>query len=129
VVLAHDLDGANLTAAGLLHYDANDRITTDAAEQYDAAGNTTSSGSFNNVYDFENKLVRRGTIAITYDGDGNRVSKTVGGVTAKYMVDTNRLRASARRVAGLDRGAQIHLRPRSDLATQYSELTTLVLRL
>jgi hypothetical protein len=58
----------NLTAAGLLNYDANDRITTDAAEQYDDAGNTTAAGSITNVYDFENKLVRRSTIAITYCG-------------------------------------------------------------
>ena len=75
----------NLTAASLLNYDANDRITTDAAEQYDAAGNTTAAGSIANVYDFEDKLVRRGTIAITYDGDGNRVSKTVSGVTTTLL--------------------------------------------
>jgi RHS repeat-associated protein len=40
-------------------------------------------------YDFENRLVNRnnGQVTITYDGDGNRVSKTVGGVTTLFVVD------------------------------------------
>ncbi len=29
----------------------------------------------------------RGAVTIVYDGDGNRVSETVGGVTTKYLVD------------------------------------------
>ena len=27
-------------------------------------------------------------VTIVYDGDGNRVAETVGGVTTKYLVDT-----------------------------------------
>lgn len=41
------------------------------------------------THDFENRLVRQNSDAVTivYDGDGNRVAKTVGGVTTKYLVD------------------------------------------
>ena len=39
-------------------------------------------------YDFENHLVQKGAVTIAYDGDGNRVSETVGGVTTNYLVDT-----------------------------------------
>src|SRR5258708_2404119 len=28
-------------------------------------------------------------MTITYDGDGNRITKTLGGLTTKYLVDTN----------------------------------------
>jgi RHS repeat-associated protein len=65
-------------------YDADDRLAT---ETYDANGNTTSSDGIANLYDFENHLVQHGSVTITYDGDGNRVSKTVGGITTKYLVD------------------------------------------
>ena len=40
------------------------------------------------VYDFENRLIQTGDVTYTYDGDGNRISKTVSGVTTKYLVDT-----------------------------------------
>jgi len=38
--------------------------------------------------DFENHLITHGGVTIVYDGDGNRVSETVAGVTTKYLVDT-----------------------------------------
>jgi YD repeat-containing protein len=63
--------------AGLLNYDANDRFSV--GDQYDANGNTTSSGGLGYVYDFENHLIQQGGLSIVYDGDGNRVSKTVAG--------------------------------------------------
>ena len=69
--------------SGTFTYDTDDRLTTDT---YDANGNTTLSGGVSNVYDFENRLIQHGSATITYDGDGNRVSKTVGGVTTKYLV-------------------------------------------
>ena len=72
--------------AGLWNYDANDRFT--AGDTYDADGNTVSSGGIANVYDFENHLIQKGGVTIVYDGDGNRVSKTVAGVTTTYLVDT-----------------------------------------
>ncbi len=77
-------------------YDANDRLESDT---YDANGNTTAatvrdttSGNAQAVadqYDFEDHLISRnnGQIVIRYDGDGNRVTKTVGGVTTLYLVD------------------------------------------
>ena len=71
---------------GLLNYDANDRLTTDT---YDSDGNTTASAGTGYVYDFENHVIQAGAgITMVYDGDGNRVSKTVAGVTTKYLVDT-----------------------------------------
>lgn len=68
-------------------YDANDRLTT---ETYDADGNLKVSGGATYNYTFEDRLseVNSGTVSFTYDGDGNRVSKTVGGVTTKYLVDS-----------------------------------------
>jgi RHS repeat-associated protein len=72
--------------AGLWNYDANDRLSTDT---YDDAGNTVWSAGIENKYDFENHLIQHGEIKVIYDGDGNRVVKTVGGVTTAYLVDTN----------------------------------------
>jgi RHS repeat-associated protein len=77
-------------------FDPNDRLHTDT---YDANGNTLFGAGFSQTqadrYDFENRLLeRRSTIAsvtrtvnLAYDGDGNRVSKTVNGVTTFYLVD------------------------------------------
>jgi RHS repeat-associated protein len=69
---------------GTFTYDADDRM---AGDSYDANGNTVSSGGIANVYDFENRLIQRGGVSITYDGDGNRVSKAIGSITTKYLVD------------------------------------------
>jgi RHS repeat-associated protein len=66
-------------------YDANDRLTTDS---YDNNGNTISSSGISYTYDFENKLLMKSAIVMVYDGDGNRVSETVGSTTTKYLVDT-----------------------------------------
>jgi RHS repeat-associated protein len=67
-------------------YDANDRVTSDA---YDANGNTRTSGGRSYAYDFENRVrsADNGAVRITYDGDGNLASKTVGGVTTRYLID------------------------------------------
>jgi RHS repeat-associated protein len=71
-------------------FDANDRLTSDT---YDANGNTTASGSNTYGYDFENRLITENGTAVTivYDGDGNRVAKTVGGATTRYLVDDRNL--------------------------------------
>ena len=68
-------------------YDANDRLTSDV---YDANGNTRNASGRNYTYDFENRVrsANNNTVRIVYDGDGNLASKTVGGVTTKYLVDT-----------------------------------------
>ena len=70
---------------GLTNYNANDQLSTDT---YDANGNTTLSAGQGYVYDFENRLIQAGGVTYTYDGDGNRASKTANGVTTKYLVDT-----------------------------------------
>ncbi len=72
-------------------FDLNDRLNTDT---YDANGNTLVGAGFgqsqSDDYDFENRLVTRHTpgrtVHLTYDGDGNRVSKTV--VTATNSITT-----------------------------------------
>jgi hypothetical protein len=66
-------------------YDANDRLSTD---NYDNNGNTISSGGPTNIYDFENRMLTHGAVTMVYDGDGNRVGETAGGVTTSYLVDT-----------------------------------------
>jgi RHS repeat-associated protein len=69
-------------------YDANDRITGFAAPLYDNDGNTVSTAGIADSYDFENHLTQHGGMTFVYDGDGNRVAKTVGGVTTAFLVDT-----------------------------------------
>jgi RHS repeat-associated protein len=76
--------------AATYSYDANDRLLSDT---YDANGNTTVAGPNAYTYDFENHLTgeNSGAVTIVYDGDGNRVSKTAGGVTTKYLIDDRNL--------------------------------------
>ncbi len=70
-------------------FDANDRINSDT---FDANGNTKVSNGKTYNYDFENRLTSTSDgVTVVYDGDGNRVSKTVGGIATKYLVDTNNL--------------------------------------
>ena len=84
-------------------FDSNDRLGTD---QYDSNGSTTGSDGKTYRYDFENRLIAvnedtPNEIRIVYDGDGNRVAKTVGGVTTQYLVDTNNLTGYAQVVEEL----------------------------
>ena len=69
---------------GSYSYDVNDRLTTDG---YDANGNTLGSGGVTYNYDFEDRLAGGGTAGMVYDGDGNRVSESVGLTTTKFLVD------------------------------------------
>jgi RHS repeat-associated protein len=72
---------------GLSNYNANDELASDT---YDIEGNTTASQGLGYVYDFENHLVQAGAgTSFVYDGDGNRVQKTVAGVLKKYMIEGN----------------------------------------
>ena len=56
-----------------------------------ANGNVIATGGKNFTYDAENHLtgmsVSGTTVSIVYDAFGNRVSKTVNGVTTKYLVE------------------------------------------
>src|SRR5208282_1387677 len=83
-------------------YDADDRLGSD---QYDANGNTTSSFGVADAYDFENHLIQKGSVTVVYDGDGNRVSETVGGVTTNYLVDTQNPTGYAQVVDELQSGS------------------------
>jgi RHS repeat-associated protein len=85
-------------------FDANDRLNSDS---YDANGNTTSSNSNTYAYDFENRLtsLNNGAATFVYDGDGNRVSKTVSGLTTNYLVDTNNHTGYAQVVEELQSGS------------------------
>jgi RHS repeat-associated protein len=65
-------------------YDANDGLNGDT---FDANGNTIASGGTTYQYDFEDRVIRAGTVTMVYDGDGNRVSKTVGTSVTRYLVD------------------------------------------
>ena len=69
-------------------FDANDHLST---ETYDNNGNTIVSGARTFAFDFRNHLksmtMNGTTVTIVYDGDGNRVAKSVGGVTTRYLVD------------------------------------------
>ena len=85
-------------------YDGNDRLTTDT---YDQDGNTTASGGSAYTYDFENQLKTQngGAVTIIYDGDGNRVSKAVGGATTAYLVDDRNLTGYAQVLEEISGGA------------------------
>jgi RHS repeat-associated protein len=98
--LARNSNLPGILASGYA-YDANDRLTSDL---YDNNGNTRNAAvrdpasglqqPVSDQYDFENRLINRdnGRIRIVYDGDGNRVRKTVttatNVVTTFYLVDS-----------------------------------------
>ena len=82
-------------------YNANDEVSS---ESYDLNRNTTRTANGNQyTYDSENHMLSmaNGTTSVTmkYDAFGNRVSKTVNGVTTQYLVERSephRLSASGR---------------------------------
>ena len=67
-------------------FNADDEL---ASESYDSDGNVTAAGGKTFTYDSENHLMsfNGSAVSIIYDGDGNRVAKTVSGVTTRYLVD------------------------------------------
>jgi RHS repeat-associated protein len=92
----------NGTTANTYTYDADDRLGSD---QYDPDGNTVNSGGTANSYDFGNHMTQHGLVTLVYDGDGNRVSETLGGVTTNYLVDTQNPTGYAQVVDELQNGA------------------------
>jgi RHS repeat-associated protein len=70
----------------LFAFNTNDWLMTD---QYDNNGNTTNASGNTYQYDALNHItnVNSGAILMMYDGDGNRVSKIVGGTTTYYLLD------------------------------------------
>jgi RHS repeat-associated protein len=70
-------------------YNANDEVSS---ESYDANRNTTKTANGNQyTYDSENHMLTmaNGSTSVTmiYDAFGNRVAKTVNGVTTQYLVE------------------------------------------
>jgi RHS repeat-associated protein len=70
----------------LYTYDSDDRL---AADSYDADGNTIGSSSNSYQYSAVDQLtnVNSGAVIQWYDGDGNRVKKSVSGSPTYYLVD------------------------------------------
>jgi RHS repeat-associated protein len=72
--------------SGSFGYNADDEVSS---ETYDNNGNTLSTGGKTFAYDSENHLtsMNGGAVSIVYDAFGNRVAKTVNGITTKYLVE------------------------------------------
>jgi RHS repeat-associated protein len=68
-------------------YDNDDRLLADG---WDPNGNTLSSNGSQYGYDSENRLLslNASQAHYVYDGDGQLVSKTAGGVTTTYLIDS-----------------------------------------
>ena len=83
--LTSSLPGISL---GSFTYNSDDQVST---ETYDANGNVLSTGGVTYTYDSENHMTSMTgngkVVAMVYDAFGNRVSKTVNGVTTQYLVE------------------------------------------
>ncbi len=75
-------------ASGSFSYNPDDEISS---ETYDANGNVLSTGGMTYAYDSENHMTSATgngkVVTMVYDAFGNRVSKTVNGVTTQYLVE------------------------------------------
>ncbi len=54
---------------------------------YDANGNLTSDGANSYTWDRANRMMTAGTTSYQYNGAGNRIQQSVGGVATKYLLD------------------------------------------
>jgi RHS repeat-associated protein len=74
--------------SGTWGYNSDDEISS---ETYDANGNVLAAGGITYTYDSQNHMTSEigngKVITMVYDAFGNRVSKTVNGVTTKYLVE------------------------------------------
>jgi YD repeat-containing protein len=94
----HTYDGAGnrltMNATGYT-YDAADQMLTAGAVSYgyDNNGNQTTRGTDTFTYDHENRLTQTvisgAASSSTYNGDGLRMSHTVGGTPTNYTWDVN----------------------------------------
>jgi RHS repeat-associated protein len=59
------------------------------ANSYDSNGNTLVAAGNTFAYDSQDRMTKfnGGSVTMVYDGDGNRVAKSSGGVTTQYLVD------------------------------------------
>ena len=85
-----DLNAETSIASGSFSYNPDDEISS---ESYDANGNVLSAGGVVYTYDSENHMTSATgngkVVTMVYDAFGNRVSKTVNGVTTQYLVEDN----------------------------------------
>lgn len=74
--------------SGSFGYNADDEISS---ESYDGNGNVLATGGKSYTYDSENHMtsMTSGSTVVTmvYDAFGNRVAKTVNGVTTRYLIE------------------------------------------
>jgi len=83
-------DTSSLTGvpSGSWSFNPDDELSSEA---YDSNGNVLSTGGKAFTYDSENHLMTMTgsgmAASIVYDGFGNRVAKTVNGVTTRYLVE------------------------------------------
>jgi len=66
------------------------RLLIESCEGYaDNNGNVTMTNGKTFSYDSQNEMLSMngGAVQIMYDGDGNRVAKSVNGVVTRYLVD------------------------------------------
>jgi len=55
---------------------------------YDLNGNLLSDGTNPHTWDRANRLKSMGGVSYAYDGDGNRVSRSLSGTLTRYLLDT-----------------------------------------
>ena len=72
--------------SGSWSYNQDDELS---GETYDQDGNVTAANGKTFSYDSQNEMLSMngGAVQMMYDGDGNRVAKSVNGVVTRYLVD------------------------------------------
>jgi len=76
-------------------YDAENRMNSAGGviSTFDSNGNMTTKGSDTFTYDYNDRLIQSNMGGVitqySYDGLGNRLVKTVGGTTTRYILDIN----------------------------------------
>ena len=92
--------------SGSFSFNADDELSS---ETYDPNGNVTAEGGKTFTYDSQNEMLSMTatgkSVGMVYDGDGNRVAKTVNGVTTLYLVDDLNPTGYAQVVEELTNGA------------------------
>ncbi len=93
------------TIAFSQNFDQNNRISA-AGYTYDAAGNLTNDSFRQYAYDAENRLqtVNTNAAIYTYDGNGNRIRKDVGGDWTEYIYFNGKVIAEQTGTAGSPTG-------------------------
>ena len=91
-----------------IQVDDNDRLTTDS---YDDNGSTIAADGRTYTYDYKHRIIGvtapNLNISIVYNGDGDRVRKTVNGVTTDYLVNRNNHTGYAQVVEEIQNGVVI----------------------